>query len=245
MFNYLLTIEYEGTRYKGFSNPKSSNTVSDHLFSALSRFAGCDETEIAVGVKTEPGVHAIHQTVNFHTEQSLDEAKLMKELNDGLPQDIAVREVRRVSERFHSSLNLKECTYLYKIDTGRYASVFKRNHSVHAAGIPDTDRMDKCAKCLIGKHDFKNFCNLRKKKNTIHTITELTLIKDEENEELLLKMSADRFLKGMPLMIADLLIKAGRGEIDENEVKKALEADSYPFSSVFAGGLYLLDTTYL
>ena len=46
-------------------------------------------------------------------------------------------------------------------------------------------------------------------------------------------------------MIVDLLLKAGKGQIDENELKKALNDETYPFSSAFSGGLYLLDTTYL
>lgn len=245
MYNYLLTLEYEGTRYKGFSSPKSSNTVSDHLLTALYRVSGMEEVKLIPAVKTENGVHAIHQTVNFKSEKKWKVKELKKEMNQILPLDIAVTDIRQVQERFDASLNLKQCTYMYKIDTSPYSSVFKRNTALHIPEELDIKNMDKVAKELAGQHDFKNFCNVKKVKNTVHTITEISLLKDDKKQELLLTISADRFLKGMPLMIVDLLIKAGRNQVKSEDIPKLFQGEATGLASAFPGGLYLLDTTYL
>ena len=75
MRNIRLKVAYEGTRYQGWQKQEAyDNTIQGKLEKLLSRM--CEE-EIAVqgSGRTDAGVHARGQIVNFHTscDMSLQE----------------------------------------------------------------------------------------------------------------------------------------------------------------------------
>ena len=86
MQNIKLTLQYDGTRYAGWQKPekegrdRAARTVSAKLQSALGRITG-EIPELYAGARTEPGVHALEQTVSFCTGSTLSPAELKKALN--------------------------------------------------------------------------------------------------------------------------------------------------------------------
>ena len=67
MPNIKLTLQYDGTRYLGWTRPAAdgyAKTISYRISSVLQKMTGEDITLFA-GAKTAPGVHALCQTVNF------------------------------------------------------------------------------------------------------------------------------------------------------------------------------------
>ena len=58
-----LTIEYDGSRYPGFSTKKKSTSIESKLTLAIRDVTG-QSTQLFAAVKTEPGVHAVHQIVS-------------------------------------------------------------------------------------------------------------------------------------------------------------------------------------
>ena len=80
-----------------------------------------------------------------------------------LPSDIGIVEVSEASERFHSRLNAKEKTYLYRIAIPRVSNVFERKYlCISELGY---QKMEEAASLLIGTHDFKGFSSIKKRKN--------------------------------------------------------------------------------
>ena len=63
-----LTIEYDGSRYPGFSTKKKSTSIESKLTLAIRDVTG-QSTQLFAAVKTEPGVHAAHQIVSFQLEK--------------------------------------------------------------------------------------------------------------------------------------------------------------------------------
>ena len=63
-----LTIEYDGSRYPGFSTKKKSTSIESKLTLAIRDVTG-QSTQLFAAVKTEPGVHATHQIVSFQLEK--------------------------------------------------------------------------------------------------------------------------------------------------------------------------------
>ena len=64
--NYLLTIEYEGTRYEGWQRQKkTTQTIQGKLEQVLSRMTE-KEIEIDGAGRTDAGVHAKNQTASVH-----------------------------------------------------------------------------------------------------------------------------------------------------------------------------------
>ena len=63
--NYKMTVQYEGTRYKGWQKqPRIDNTIQGKLETLLSRLLDADIEVFGAG-RTDAGVHALGQTANF------------------------------------------------------------------------------------------------------------------------------------------------------------------------------------
>ena len=72
--NYKMTVQYEGSRYKGWQKqPRVGNTIQGKLESLLSRLL---ETEVEVfgAGRTDAGVHALGQTASFRVPEGALEA---------------------------------------------------------------------------------------------------------------------------------------------------------------------------
>ena len=114
MQNIRLTLQYNGTRYLGWQRPPKDGfekTVSYKIISALRRMTG-EDIFLHAGAKTEPGVHALSQTVSFLTEAAFSPEQFRAELNRFLPQDIAVLSAEAAPERFRADLNAKMAEFL-------------------------------------------------------------------------------------------------------------------------------------
>ena len=152
--NYKMIISYDGTRYDGWQKQKNTeNTIQGKLETLLSRMAG---TEISVhgSGRTDAGVHALGQTANFRMDTELSEEELFAAMNEYLPDDIAVRSLRAVSDRFHSRLSAVGKVYRYRLYVGEGKPVFDRKYVWQLPEKPDIDRMREAAAFLTGQHDF-------------------------------------------------------------------------------------------
>jgi len=88
-------------------------------------------------------------------------------------------------------------------------NVFTAKYQAHIFPEPDVDAMKQASDFLIGKHDFRGFTPVRKKKGTIREIYETTV--HQTKDELMIRITADDFLYQMPVIIAGTLLEAGRG----------------------------------
>ena len=106
MPNYKLTIQYEGTRYKGWQEQKNTEaTIQGKLQRVLERMTE-EEIDLQGSGRTDAGVHAKGQIAHFHTKAVWDVEEIKKYMNEYLPEDIAILQVEQVDGRFHSRLNV-------------------------------------------------------------------------------------------------------------------------------------------
>src|SRR5690606_22997294 len=97
-------------------------------------------------------------------------------LNRYLPQDIVVKKLEEVPERFHARYNAVGKTYSYRIWNNTIPSAFERNYSYQYSDKLDIDKMNEACEKLIGTHDFIGFSSLKKsKKTTVRTIDEIKI----------------------------------------------------------------------
>ena len=67
--NYKMTVQYEGTRYKGWQRqPRVENTIQGKLEALLSRLLDTDIEVFGAG-RTDAGVHALGQTASFRVSE--------------------------------------------------------------------------------------------------------------------------------------------------------------------------------
>ena len=185
MKNYKITVQYDGTRYKGWQVQKATEaTIQGKLQNVLSKLAGHPVEVIGSG-RTDAGVHALGQVANFHMDEHFTMEEIFRNLNEFLPEDIAVTEISEVDERFHSRYNAVAKTYSYRIRTNPVADVFARRFVYHYGKPLDISRMQKAAQDLIGTHDFASFCgNKRMKKSTVRTIMDIAILEKQGEIEI-------------------------------------------------------------
>lgn len=166
--NIRLTIEYDGSRYQGWQRlggDSNANTIQGKLESVLSKMTG-EDVNINGSGRTDAGVHAYGQVANFHTDCMMSVNEIKNYLTKYLPSDIGIVEVSEASERFHSRLNAKEKTYLYRIAIPGVSNVFERKYLWYFPETLDIKKMEEAASLLIGTHDFKGFSSIKKTKKS-------------------------------------------------------------------------------
>lgn len=106
MRNIKLVIQYDGSRYKGFQLQKDTDlTVAAKIQSVLSQMT--EEDVVLIGCeRTDVGVHAENYVANFKTNCTLSESCILDYFYEFLSEDIVVKSVEEVDERFHLHYNI-------------------------------------------------------------------------------------------------------------------------------------------
>ena len=245
MKNYKIIVQYEGTRYNGWQKQgNTENTIQEKLESVLSRLAE-KPVEVYGSGRTDAGTHAAGQTANFHLETALSPAEIMDYLNTYLPRDIGVIAIEEVPLRFHSRLNAKRKTYLYRIRRGAVPMVFDRRYMAEYPEALDVSAMRRAAGFLLGRHDFMAFCaNGHMKKSTIRTLYRLEI--QEFPNELRFLICGSGFLHHMVRIMVGTLCEVGAGKRTPESMPALLNSRkrSNAGETMPAQGLTLLSVEY-
>ena len=244
MVNYKMILQYDGTRYRGWQVLPSELTIQGKLQDVLSKMAGY-QVEVTGSGRTDAGVHAKGQTANFHLKEEWDEEKILSYLNHYLPEDIAVCEVKRVDERFHSRYNAMGKTYCYTCYVGDKKPVFNRKY-VHITGaMPDVEAMKKAAEYLVGVHDFASFCgNPKMKKSTVREIYSIDI--SLKGAYLNMTYHGTGFLQYMVRILSGTLLEVGFHKRTPESMIELIEAKNRALAGATAPakGLSLLKVHY-
>lgn len=174
------------------------------------------------------------------------EAAIRDYLNRYLPEDICVREVKAVSDRFHSRYNAAGKTYCYTCYDGLSKPVFDRRYVYVLDRSPDLKLMRRAAGYLIGTHDFASFCgNPKMKKSTVRTIESISI--ERHGEYLKFLYSGDGFLYHMVRILTGTLLEIGFGRRAPESMPDLLAARQRAQAGFLAPaqGLCLMEVRYL
>ncbi|MBR7179316.1 MAG: tRNA pseudouridine(38-40) synthase TruA [Oscillospiraceae bacterium] len=244
MRNIRLDVCYDGTRYSGWQRQTShDNTIQGKLETALSRILS-EPIEISASGRTDTGVHAIGQVVNFHTDAAMDCTELLAQLRRYLPEDIGIYSCREVSPRFHARLNALEKTYRYRVWNSELPCVFERRYVAEMPEKLDVEAMHEAAQLFLGTHDFSAFCANRKmKKSTVRTIKAFSV--ERVGEEIHFTVTGNGFLHNMVRILVGTLIEVGRGEREMDSIPMLFGAKREQAGFLAPGkGLCLMEVRY-
>ncbi len=223
MRNIKLTIEYDGTDFKGWQiQGKGERTVQAEITRALELILSERITLVGSG-RTDSGVHALGQTANFHTQSTLNAERLQKALNANLPPDIAIINVEDVPDRFHAQNSAKYKTYRYTILNRDPRSALEYRRSLYYPFPLNVSAMKAAAKFIIGKHDFRTFQATdprRKERDTVRAVTGLTIKKT--GDLIHIDVTANGFLYKMVRNIVGTLLEVGGGRRAPSDIQKIL-----------------------
>ncbi len=245
MQNYKIVVQYEGTRYQGWQRQETTgNTLQGKFEAILTKM--CDKKiEVQASGRTDAGVHAYGQVANFHIDTKRTPQEIMDYLNQYLPEDVAVITIEKVPERFHSRLNAKGKTYLYRVLNSSVPHIFDRRYVYQVEQSLDIDSMQKAAEYLIGTHDFKAFTSTKKsKKSTVRTIESIHI--ELVRDEIQFFYKGNGFLYHMVRILTGTLLEIGMGERSVCDIPVILESGLRERAGALipARGLTLIEVRY-
>ncbi|MCF7886965.1 MAG: tRNA pseudouridine(38-40) synthase TruA [Candidatus Omnitrophica bacterium] len=222
--NILLVIEYLGTNYFGWQIQSKKNkkeiTIQGVLENALLKLFK-QPVRVNASGRTDRGVHAKAQYLNFKIDTEIPLPNIKKALNASLPEDIKIKEIKIAPLDFHSRFSAKAKTYLYIIYNRKDFSVFWSNFSWQITEKINLALTRRVAKKIVGKRDFYIFA--KGAKNYKSCIRDLKKISIKKKEDIIyLEIKANGFLHQMARNIVNFLIQAGTGKIDINEAEAVL-----------------------
>jgi tRNA pseudouridine38-40 synthase len=242
MFNYKLTIQYDGTNYAGWQIQDNALAIQEVISNSVKQILQKEINLIGSG-RTDTGVHALGQVANFTFSEKFDLSKFKYSLNSILPKDISIAKIEAVDEGFHSRFNAKKRSYFYLI-SGQKSPFFER-YSYTLFSELNSEKLNKLSSTLIGINDFTSFSKINTEvQNKTCEIYEARWRR--QKNLLIFYIEANRFLYGMVRAIVGSLLRAYSSEDGISYLKNIFiqkdrnaAADSVP-----AKGLFLYKVKY-
>lgn len=245
MYKYKITIEYDGSKYRGWQRLSNSDkTVQEKIETLLTKILA-RKIEVHGSGRTDTGVHAYGQVAHFEIAEYLDTYKLLLACNQMLPQDIVFTRIEMVDKDFHARFSAQSKRYVYKIWNSEIPTALKRKYRLHIPLRLDIDAMRQGAEFLIGRYDFTSFtADKSKGKSKVREIFDIKII--ENGSEIEIEYFGEGFLYKMVRIITGTLIEVGQGEKKPEEVQSILDQKDRTLAGYAAPshGLYLQEVVY-
>jgi tRNA pseudouridine38-40 synthase len=245
---YFIKLSYKGTNYHGWQVQPNARSVQEIMNNDVSILLGREISVTGCG-RTDAGVHA--RVFYAHFDMAGDRVAandvtgddFIFRLNGKLPRDIAVHEILPVKPDAHARFDAVSRTYEYHIL--RCKEVFLQEYAHYLYGEVDTAAMQAGADMLREYTDFTSFSKVDTEVKTGDCrISEA--IWEMDNEKMVFRITADRFLRNMVRAIVGTLIDVGFNRISLEEFRRIIESKnrSSAGKSAPAKGLFLTGVRY-
>ena len=191
-----LTLEYDGTDFRGWARQPGERTVEGELRRALAElYAAVDE--LAVAGRTDTGVHALANVVSVTVEGGPPPERAAEALNSALPGDVAVRSAEQATDAFHARFDALGRSYRYRVWRRRGRSAFEARRSLWWPRPLDLDALNLNASALAGEHDFRAFTPTDTQHEVFVRVVESARWLELDEDVLVFEITADSFLRHM------------------------------------------------
>ena len=229
MRNIKFTIAYDGTDFSGWQAQPGQSTVQGALTDVLEKLTQRRLMIYAAG-RTDAGVHAAGQVVNFKTQSAMTAEDFQRSFNALLPPTIRVNAAEEVGPDFHSRWDALAKTYRYRIFRGRVVPPFLWRYVLQDSYEMNFDAMAEAARHFVGEHDFTTFAASTgseeddRERTTIRTIYRSELLRIQSTnshgsaEEWVYVVRGKSFMRYMVRKMLGTLMDVGRGKLAPSDV---------------------------
>jgi tRNA pseudouridine38-40 synthase len=214
---FMLTLEYDGTRFAGWQVQPGMRTVQRVVEEALERILHHPVRLNAAG-RTDAGVHASGQVIGFSTSSGIEPGKLARALNGILPRDVSVLDSREVGPDFHARYDARMRTYRYTISTRRIS--IGRSYVWRITCPLSPDLIEESTRCLDGRCDLRGFT-----KGGDETDCTTVIEKNRwtfSGNLIIFEISAVRFFHHAVRSIVGSAVEVGRGKESPDLLRRIL-----------------------
>jgi tRNA pseudouridine38-40 synthase len=245
MARYKLTIEYDGTRFKGWQIQLNDKTVQGVLTEAIARING--EVAMVQGAgRTDAGVHALGQVAHVDLKREWDTFELRNAINAGVrPHRVSVLAAELVPDDFNARFSGTRRHYLYRILNRRAPPTLELGQVWFVPVQLDAGAMHEAAQLLLGHHDFTTFRSSECQANSaLRTLDQLDVSRHGEVVEI--RAASRSFLHNQVRSMVGSLKFVGEGKWKALDLKAALDARDRKACGAVAPpeGLYLIRVDY-
>lgn len=241
--NVLINITYSGINFNGYQIQPNQRTVQGEIEGILAKIFNT-EVKVTASGRTDKGVHALHQYVNFELPKEMDLELLKYKFNKLLPDDIKVNWIKEVPSSFNARLSAIEKHYKYIIQINT-RNPFKSGFVWPYFDKINLKKIEEIIKVFEGTHCFKNFTS--KKEDKLNFKRNISKIEVSQYDEMLeLDFTGSGFMKYQVRMLVANIMAYSSGKITKTEIKKLLNAEERTITNLCApgDGLYLVDVKY-
>ena len=232
-----LTVEYDGTPFRGWAAQPGLPTVEAAIRAAL------DETfdrvaDLAVAGRTDTGVHALANVVSVEVEGGPPPERVAVALNPRLPDEVTVVTAEQVAEDFNARFSARSRSYRYRVFTRRTPSPFEVDRSWWRPQPLDEELLQAQAALLAGEHDFRAFTPTETQHEVFVRVVE-SAEWVRRGDHLDFEITADSFLRHMVRTLVGTIVEG----VDVRPLL-AGAARSAAGATAPAHGLYLVSVAY-
>ena len=244
MFNFKITIEYDGTNYVGWQKQDNGLSIQEAIEDAIFKLTA-EKINLFGAGRTDSGVHALGQVAHFNLKKNFKIDNIRDGLNQHLrPQPIAILKVAKVHQDFHARFSAIKRTYEYVITNRRPPLTINKNKSWGVFKKLDIKKMKFEAQFFIGKHNLQAFRSIHcQSSSSIKTIDDIKIL--HKNNDIYIRVSARSFLHSQVRIMVGTLVDIGKGKI-KNSITKIIKDKDRSDAGITAPacGLYLLKIEY-
>ena len=232
-----LTIEYDGTDFRGWARQPGERTVEGELRRALGELYSAGE--LVVAGRTDTGVHALANVVSVDVEGGPPPDRAVPAINTRLPRDLAVSSAEPVGDDFHARYDARSRSYRYRVWRRRERSALEARRSLWYPRALDLEALNENAQSLLGEHDFRAFTPAETQHRLFTRTIERAGWSELDENIVAFEITADSFLRHMVRTLVGSMLQ---GRDLAPLLTGSLRSEAGPTAPPH--GLYLTDVTY-
>lgn len=243
--NIRFIVSYDGTDFVGWQKQPNGNSVQEEIEKVLSQIFNTPIKTIGSG-RTDSGVHAFEQNLNFRIPVELNHPDLLYAVNRLLPYSIRVQKAFFAPDEFHSQHSALKKHYRYRLLQTKVFCPLRRNFVWWPGHFFDLEILNQITQILVGKHDFKSFQSTGTPvSSTVRRV--LSASWSQVDDEIQLDITGEGFLKQMVRNIVGSVIQFyQKSNSPISAMQELLAAQNRRLAAppAPAQGLYLMSVSY-